>query len=197
MILDYSYWVFNKAISSKNCDKIIKNAKKLILKQGTVVGYNVKYIRDSKVCFLNDPFIYKLLHPFLNIANKNAGWNYQIDYSESIQFTSYAKNQLYDWHTDTIPNQFTNDSDPNYANKIRKLSLVVNLSDSKEYTGGELQFYSGNPQKSFEENIIKSPEMKNKGSLIVFPSYIYHRVTPVTKGQRYSLVLWSLGQKWK
>ena len=75
--------------------------------------------------------------------------------------------------------------------------MSVNLSDSKDYEGGELEFYDENPLKSFEENIIKCPEIKNQGSIVVFPSYIYHRVTPVTKGRRISLVMWSLGPNFK
>jgi|TARA_Y100000015_G_C2391088_1_gene90212 PKHD-type hydroxylase len=195
MNLKYSYWVFDKYLSKKDCTKIRKLGTNL--QKAKVDGYEYSSIRNSEVCFLSDPFIYKLLHPCLNTANKSAGWNFEVDYSESCQFTSYKKNQTYDWHTDTIPGQFKQDDNKNFKNKIRKLSMSVNLSDSKDFKGGDLEFYVPNPRKSFKECVIKSPEMRNQGSVIVFPSFLFHRVKPVTQGRRFSLVMWTLGKDFK
>jgi len=73
----------------------------------------------------------------------------------------------------------------------RKVSMVVQLSDPSEYEGGELQYFKGgNPENS--ESI-----MKMKGLTVVFPSYMMHRVTPITKGVRKSLVLWLGGEHYK
>ena len=82
----------------------------------------------------------------------------------------------------------------NMWDKIRKLSMTVNLTDPKNYAGGNLKFdYGHHHHKRF--HVCK--EIRPRGSIIVFPSYTYHCVTPVTRGTRYSLVLWSLGSPWK
>jgi PKHD-type hydroxylase len=69
---------------------------------------------------------------------------------------------------------------------------VCQLSDKKEYKGGNLEFDFRNTE-SGKPNIVKCIEFMPRGSVIVFPSFIYHRVTPVTNGTRYSLVAWNLG----
>lgn len=71
----------------------------------------------------------------------------------------------------------------------RKLSMVIQLSDPSEYEGGDLQFTE-------VENPVRD-DLRKQGSIIVFPSYLQHAVTPVTKGRRYSLVLWISGPRWK
>ena len=85
------------------------------------------------------------------------------------------------------------ETNKNTLGKIRKLSATVSLSDSKEYSGGDLEFdfRNINPDKGHNRKICK--EIKPKGSIVVFPSHVWHRVTPVTKGTRYSLVIWNLG----
>jgi PKHD-type hydroxylase len=75
-------------------------------------------------------------------------------------------------------------------NKIRKLSVTISLNDPDEYDGGNLQFDFG-PHK--ENRYHTCTEIRPKGSVIVFPSHVYHQVTPVTRGTRYSLVCWNLG----
>jgi PKHD-type hydroxylase len=81
--------------------------------------------------------------------------------------------------------------------KIRKLSVSVLLSDPKDFKGGEFEFDFRNHDPKDKENKQVAKELNKKGSMIVFPSFIWHRVKPVTKGVRYSLVLWYLGHPWK
>jgi PKHD-type hydroxylase len=71
---------------------------------------------------------------------------------------------------------------------LRKISLVVQMSDPEDYEGGSLELNTGGP--------IVEPT-KTKGSVIIFPSYLLHRVTPVTSGLRKSLVLWAGGSSLK
>ena len=80
-------------------------------------------------------------------------------------------------------------------NKIRKLSLTINLNLPGEYEGGNLKFDFG--PHSTGNRYHECTEIRPQGSIIIFPSYIYHQVTPVTKGTRYSLVLWTLGKPFK
>ena len=70
----------------------------------------------------------------------------------------------------------------------RKVSVIVQLSDTSEYKGGELQINTGGQIKTIP---------KVKGSVVIFPSYLLHRVTPVTTGLRKSLVLWAGGGHYK
>lgn len=116
-------------------------------------------------------------------ANKNA-FGFYIDDLVDIQFTEYhaVNNGKYDWHHDTFwGNPTTYD---------RKISIVIQLSDPKDYEGGDFQLDSQYEQPNPES-------IKKKGSVIVFPSFIPHRVTPVTKGTRRSLVTWIQGPKFR
>jgi len=204
MNLENYYWCFKSALSNKICDKIIKAGLSKKSELGTIFTIketnkkNIKELkkrRNSNISWLNDPWIYDTFHPYINTANKNANWNFDWDWSENCQFTKYSKNQHYDWHCDSYTNPYPLPMDPNLNNKIRKLSLTCNLSDPKDYKGGELQFQfrnSNDPTK-----IDTCVDILPRGSIIVFPSHVWHRVTPVTKGTRYSLVMWSLGYSFK
>jgi len=172
-----------------------------------------RYVRDSEVCWFNDRWLYDLIHPFLRTANKQAGWKFEWDFSESFQFTKYTPGGFYGWHADgnschfgkykryipgvspttpegDIPRGYT--ENPNMVGKVRKLSMTINLNEPGEYDGGNLKFDFGPHAagKRFHECV----EIRPQGSIIVFPSFTYHQVTPITRGTRYSLVLWSLGQ---
>jgi len=156
--------------------------------------------RKSDVVWLDETWIYKELQPYIRIANQKAGWNFEWDFSEQIQFTKYKLNQYYDWHCDSWKESYNNPKNNLQYGKIRKISMTCQLTDGSEYKGGELEFdfrdYEPNMR---DESIhrIQCKEILPKGSIIVFPSHVWHRVKPVTAGTRYSLVMWNLGQPWK
>ena len=80
--------------------------------------------------------------------------------------------------------------------RIRKLSMTCQLTDGSEYKGGELEFDFRNydpHMRDESKHRIQCKEILPKGSIIVFPSFVWHRVKPVTSGTRYSLVVWHLG----
>ena len=155
---------------------------------------NLKKIRNSDVIWLNDVWIYEKIVPLIYEANKYAGWNFEVDWFEQMQFTIYGKNQHYDWHWDSLNAPYES-PDVNFNGKIRKISVTVSLTDPLEYAGGKLEFDLRNTHKG--SNIIECKEVKKQGSVIVFPSHVWHRVTPVTKGTRYSLVIWGLGRPFR
>ena len=210
MNLKNFYWYFTAALPIKFCDDVIKYGlqKKEQMAVTGLVGNkklnkkeikNLKHQRNSDVVWLNETWIYKEILPYVDIANKNAGWNFQWDRSEDIQFTKYKLNQHYDWHCDSwkepynMPNTFRH-------NKIRKLSMTCQLTDGSEYKGGELEFDNRDydpPMRNEAQHVIKAKEILPKGSIIVFPSFVWHRVKPVTEGCRYSLVLWNIGDPFK
>ena len=112
--------------------------------------------------------------------------------SESCQWTRYSESQHYTWHQDQFKKPF-NDPKSYQHGLIRKLSVTVSLEDGSTYEGGDLQFDLRNSTNG-EPAIINAVSARKKGSITVFPSFIWHRVTPVTKGTRYSLVIWNLGK---
>jgi predicted 2-oxoglutarate/Fe(II)-dependent dioxygenase YbiX len=200
MNLKYNYWYFTSELSKQVCNKIIKagkNKKSELGIVGNIKEKNKKRIkeiknkRNSNVSWLNDQWIYETITPYVLGANESAGWNFETSWSEACQFTKYSKGQFYDWHQDSWEEPYKSDN-INFNGKIRKLSVTVSLSDSKEYEGGELQFKIFNT-KTNDFDLITCKEILPQGSIVVFPSHILHRVTPVTKGTRYSLVIWTLG----
>jgi PKHD-type hydroxylase len=74
--------------------------------------------------------------------------------------------------------------------------MTVSLTDKEEYVGGDLEF-DFKDTKNNKKNIKICKEIWPKGSIVVFPSFVWHRVKPVTKGTRYSLVMWSIGAPFK
>jgi len=144
--------------------------------------------RKSNVSFIHEQWLWDIIHHYVKIANKNAGWNYTLTHSEGSQFTIYNKNNFYNWHQDA----YQADKDPKFN---RKISCVINLSDPKDYKGGELQFCD--PKPGEKNKILTAKEIMPQGSVCVFTANTWHRVTPVTKGLRYSLVNWSLGEHLK
>lgn len=201
MHLNDHYWYFVSALSNQFCDSVIKLAKGKQKEIATIGGQQVKKKiskkelfkkRKSDVVWLEDQWLYKEIHPYVHLANKNAGWNFQWDWAEPCQFTIYNKSQHYDWHKDQHDFPMDTPNNLNMHGKIRKLSVTVSLSDPKDYEGGQLQFdfRNSNDGKPVIKNAI---EILPKGSICVFPSFVWHRVTPVTKGTRYSLVIWNLG----
>jgi len=205
MNLSNYYWAFKSAIPPRVCDDIIKYALSKDETMARTGGYDNKELsedqvlnmqrkRKSDLVWLNDTWIYKEIHPYVHQANKNAGWNFDWVRSESCQFTKYKLNQYYDWHCDSWDKPYEKQGPEN--GMIRKLSVTCQLTDGSEYTGGELQFdtRSYDPHMRDEDkHVITSKEILPKGSIVVFPSFVWHRVQPVTRGTRYSLVIWNLG----
>jgi PKHD-type hydroxylase len=103
-------------------------------------------------------------------------YRYDVTGLETLQYTVYHADQgsHYHWHMDYgIHNP-----------RPRKISMTLQLTDPARYEGGELQFQAGHRTAS-------AP--RRRGALIAFPSFILHRVTPVTAGTRKSLVAWAAG----
>ena len=207
MNLQNYFWFFKEAVPAHICDDIVRYGLQVKDKIATTGDFgnqklnqrqvkDLKKKRDSNIVWIAENWIYKELHPYVQLANKNAGWNFEWNFSEACQFTKYGKDQYYEWHCDGWDEAYNKPNDPNSHGKIRKLSVTLSLSDPKEYTGGELEFGTeGGPNKKSNTHILH--EIKPKGSLVVFPSFVWHRVRPVEKGSRYSLVIWNLGWPFK
>ena len=204
------YWCFKSALPPRICDDIIKHGLSQAETMARTGDYGDKELskdqikdmkrkRNSDLVWLNDTWIYKEIHPYLIEANKNAGWNFQWDRSEACQFTKYKLNQYYDWHCDSWNKPYDKPDTPEHG-KIRKLSMTCQLTDGSEYKGGELEFDFRNydpHMRDESKHLVKVKEILSKGSIVVFPSHVWHRVKPVTSGTRYSLVVWSIGDPFK
>lgn len=189
------------------------------------IDVNKTYVRDTDITFLSNPELYDIVWPFIHDANEKANWNFEWDYTEDFQFGKYSEGQFYGWHTDSaerpfkkfdpavdaihthpdgtayvnqlgepVPEDHNITSNPKMIGKIRKLSVTISLNDPSEYDGGDLQFDLG-PHRT--DRYHTCTEIRPKGSVIVFPSHLYHQITPITRGTRYSLVCWNLGAPFK
>ena len=194
MILKHNYYYFKKAISVKTCNKILKAGRKKMIEEATTFEGINKIKRDCSVAWVDDKWIYDIINPFIHTANKNAGWNFQWDWNESSQFTIYEKGHYYGWHADKDSRIMKHPS-KNINGKTRKLSLTLQLTDKTKYEGGDFQFKWIQDDKEGLLNTITVDDAKDLGTIIIFPSFIYHQVLPITKGKRESLVNWSVGKK--
>ena len=209
MNLEYYYWYFPSALTNIFCDELVRYGNLQKDKTALIGGLtdnsnlnkkqlkNIQKTRNSNIAWLDDQWIYKEIMPYVHYANKKAGWNFDINFSESCQFTKYGPEQHYGWHCDSFPRPFDKPNLTNEHGKIRKLSVTCSLSDPSDYTGGELEFNFNDPGKKKNQNIKKCTEILPRGSIVVFPSFVYHRVCPVQQGIRYSLVIWNLGYPYK
>ena len=213
MTLNDYFWYFTGAVPIHICNEIIRYAQhyesRIAItgkegKQRNTRLYpldeeetkSLRQKRKSNVSWLSDQWIYKEIHPFIVAANQNAGWNFEWSWSESCQFTSYTATGHYGWHQDSWEKVYDDNTRPEYLGKIRKLSVTLNLSAPDTYTGGELEFDPRNRDDG-KSAILKCPQIKPQGSIVVFPSFVWHRVRPVRSGKRYSLVCWNLGWPFK
>lgn len=148
--------------------------------QTSVVGDRVdRSYRSSEIAWLPDTeetrWIYDRLASLALVANRECWQLDVVGFGEKLQVARYSSSTggYYDWHMDT-----------GEASAHRKISVSVQLSDPQDYEGGELQLQTGRHARV---------TTKTKGSVVMFPSYLLHRVTPVTAGCRRSMVIWISG----
>ncbi len=175
-----NYYYFSSGFTDFEVEKIKKlggsmpKERASIGNEGTVSEYRI-----SDIAWINDneesKWLYTKIADYAKIANKEM-WNFDIwGYQDSLQYTNYYGDGggHYDWHLDL---------GPGLSN--RKLSVVIQLSDPNDYVGGDLEMNVGG-------SILKVP--KEKGLICFFPSFLLHRVTPLSSGTRTSLVTWLCG----
>lgn len=178
-------WAFMPDLFTKQeCDIIIEYGNSLGL-ETSVIHNNAEIVNDTTR---------KSEHTFIHPDDSQIDWLYQrltdavttvnnkfykfdlFGFGEGLQFTKYeAPGSHYGYHVDRI-----------YNGQIRKLSLTVQLTDENEYEGGDFQMFGSDKVLS-----------RKQGTILAFPSFMVHRVTPVTKGTRYSLVAWVNGKPFK
>ena len=192
------YW-YKDGLSQEEVQKIINLASELPIERATTIGSDgvaqegndPDGIRSSMVKWIPQTtqwdWLYQNMIAWAEEAN-NELWHFDlVSAPENIQYTEYYahENGHYDWHQDIGPGE---------QPSRRKVSITVQLSDAEEYDGGELQITTGG-DVSNDWGAASCP--KGRGVVVLFPSYMMHRVSEVTKGTRRSLVLWVGGAHYK
>jgi PKHD-type hydroxylase len=185
---------FKSQLSNQYCDKILEIIKARPYSDATIglgagqIGSDNSF-RRSKIRFSQKTdqelnFVFKDLWELAIWAN-NDWFNFHISKLDYIQVAEYDESYSgeYKKHVDV----FWLNNDPTYH---RKLSCIIQLTDPNEYEGCDLEFY----------DLVHYPnkqELRQRGTVIFFPSTIPHAATPITKGTRYSIAAWFDGPKWR
>jgi PKHD-type hydroxylase len=170
------------------CDSIFKSCITLPTSETTIVSrdgslYKDDLVRKSEIRWIptdkEHEWIYRTCTDIITAVNYEY-FNYDLTYIEPLQFTKYDKNSFFKKHIDTLA----------HINQgmTRKISFSIQLSDSSDYSGCDLKLYN-------QENCINMP--RNRGDSIFFNSNMLHEVTPIESGDRYSLIGWVNGPRFK
>jgi PKHD-type hydroxylase len=176
------HYTFTEAFSIEELEWIDNLQGWYPFQQATVVGDN-NDIRKSDIKWMHPDdksfWVYEKITQFAKEANDTL-WKFNLhSIIDSIQYTVYYEGGgHYGWHVDIGPSTINH----------RKVSCTLQLSDPDEYEGGNLEIWTGGEFKTIE---------RKQGCAILFPSFLMHRITPVTKGIRRSLVLWMGGDSYK
>ncbi len=183
-----NYYYFTNGFSKEELNKIEKDVASLQFEEATTAAGNNKEVRSSRIKWVpqNDDWwwLYEKMANMAIEANSTL-WNFDLyTIPEQIQYTEYyaTENGHYDWHADIGPDMLSK----------RKISITVQLSEADEYEGGDLELFRGGSMKGPFESAPRQA-----GCVFIFPSYMMHRVSPVTKGVRKSFVLWLGGGHYK
>jgi PKHD-type hydroxylase len=182
------FCIVDNAFSEEEIDRIVDLEDLQKFQRGSVASNNGsgkvnKKARDSEVMWVhhdqNSDWLFQKFSNLVSMVNHDH-FMYNIDGFENFQYTRYRKGEFYDWHID---------SGDVFSAFERKISATIILSDPKDYEGGEFQCVIGG---RVDKPLVVKPK---KGDAIFFASWMPHRVIPVTKGTRKSLVCWVMGKR--
>ena len=148
-------------------------------KPGGGIDTNKRTTTISWIPFNEMPEMYDDLNRFIQRANLNHFGFDDIRITENAQFTEYPVGGFYDWHMDCDVNM-------EHEPPVRKISMTLLLNDPSEFEGGDLELMSPGKFKKLEQ-----------GHAICFASFLNHRVNPVIRGVRQSLVVWFGGKPFR
>lgn len=173
-----AWQLWEGALPKQRCEELTQICKaSCVLKDGATFNSDVTH-RDTKVGWTDNIEIKQIAQDYAFAANR-AVFGFDVDFIPTIQFGEYSEGSFYGWH---------HDIDWHAATMYdRKLSIVIQLTDPAFYEGGFFQFKTTQTPNNF----------KTQGSILVFPSYLEHQVTKITKGTRHSLVCWAEGPRWR
>ncbi|MFZ4534800.1 2OG-Fe(II) oxygenase [Propionivibrio sp.] len=187
--------VFFQAVPRSVCDAILemgesRTPSQAEISKGEDVTEDLSF-RDSEVSFLSlDSWVAGLMRHFIDLANAGK-WNYPLSELQALQYAVYRVNGHFGWHQDGRevegPESYGSDAETGASGFARRVTGVLFLSDNTEYSGGRLELRD-------EHGVIHTdPSFLVAGTCVVFPSHVFHRVTPVVSGIRKTLATWALG----
>ena len=136
-----------------------------------------KEVRNTEEMIYTDEKMLSKIKMVLELSNIST-YHYNIQEMSSVKLLKYGVGGRYKWHTDCGAKETS----------TRKLTAIIQLSDENDYQGGDLEF--GITDKTGQNNYTAT---RKQGSIIIFPAFLSHRVTPITEGKRYSMLSWMLG----
>lgn len=131
-----------------------------------------------------------LVWHFATLANREI-WQFDLTLCAGVQFGTYRPGDFYEWHKDEFQRPYDDVGPPAWRGLNRKMSVVINLTDGSTYTGGDFLL------KDPWGNVLDLPELRQQGTVIVFPSYVLHTIRSVECGVRHSLSAWVLGPSFR
>jgi PKHD-type hydroxylase len=143
------------------------------------VDTNKRITTISWIPFKEMQPMYDQINEFIQKANRNHFGFGDIQITEQAQFTEYPEGGFYDWHMDT-------DVTMKHEPPVRKISMTLLLSPENQFEGGDLELMAPGKKVKLKQ-----------GHAIIFASFLNHRVAPVTRGVRQSLVMWFGGEPFK
>jgi PKHD-type hydroxylase len=166
-------------LGAEDCQKIVAYGDSVLQQPATMTGPQAAAAREGAVAFLpqtrETAAIYQLLRQQVSPINAEHFGFELTGFGESVQYARYVAGKgHYDWHVDSGPG----------VTSLRKLSIILQLTDEAAYDGGDVEFQAAGP-------ITRLP--RKQGTFAVFSPFLLHRVTAVTRGERRSLVAWITG----
>ena len=176
------YQVWSSDLTHEQVDRILSLAMDQPEEEATLFSSSdsMRGIRTCRVRWLTDEWLQTLLWSYVERANSRS-FQVAVEPRAEMQVTEYSAEEdaHYDWHHDVHWN--------GQSGFDRKLSITVQLSESDAYEGGDFEF----------DEVKTNADFRSKGTVLVFPSYLRHRIHPVTSGKRLALVAWFSGPRWR
>ena len=178
------YYTFQEAFSSEEIELILELMEDLPFIEGSTKGKTEDGYRSSSIKWVPQEETFKWIYDRIGemaIEANDECWEFDLhSMPERMQYTEYYEDGgQYNWHLDI----------GKYPFNIRKLSFTINVNNEKEYKGGDLEFFT-----SYKSTLISS---SNQGGITIFPSFLLHRVTPITEGIRKVIIGFVEGPPYK
>jgi PKHD-type hydroxylase len=195
MRLRHAYRVWQSYLPAEACDRAVGAGEKCEGYESVLMKDATTRARDSTIAWINrgpeNAWLFDAIDRCVSETNGQV-WRFNLTGSENLQYTKYKRGQHYGWHFDQFEDPFPDGS--RWPGLIRKLSVTVNLTDGADYEGGDFEIeHPPVPPAEPRRNAAVVTEARARGSVVVFPAFLYHRVTEVTRGTRIALVTWYLG----
>ena len=192
MFLNTVHYIQEEAISKSLCENIMKTAYQRRLELAKVADGNQVNLK-SYITWYDDKELSTKIFDIIKDINIKTKWNFNLTELEPLQYTIYNLRNFYDWHIDSHTKPYKN-------GLIRKLSFTICLNDNElennNYTGGDFEICLPHPYHN-KNKYFRFRKVFKQGTIIVFPSHIWHKVHPITSGTRKVLVGWVVGKSFE